>query len=132
MSIYCSTFGFGDDHKPRCAKLTKIATKSYELDDSKPCTCGDSPIKYQGSHVIPSDKAERGGYLSLGAIPGHIDRPKLKAISDDMTPYHPWLRISVDSGPEDRDPTVILTRKQVTALRDELNRWLGTLKRGAR
>jgi hypothetical protein len=122
MSIYASTFGFGCDRKPRCARLKKVGRKTYEQDDSNPCTCGSSPIEYQGSHILPSNKDRRGGVLSLGAIPGHIARPGRKAISHDMQPYWPWLRVSIWETND--DPTILLTRQQVEQLRDELTLWL--------
>jgi hypothetical protein len=97
MSIYASIFGF-------------------DAEDGK-----NGPIAYQGSHILPSSKDKRGGYLGIAAIPGHISRGKRKAISDDMQPYWPWLRVSLD-GPT--DSAVILNRKQVIGLRDALDEWL--------
>ncbi len=126
MSIYCSTFGF-DEHKPRCKRLKKISAKTYEQDDRNPCTCGVLPIRYQHSGVLPSNKDERGGYLSLGAIPSHITRD-----GRDNRPeggkWWPWLRISLSANEMSltNDDTVVLTRKQVKALRDALNLWLET------
>ena len=128
MSIYCSIFDFGFDHSTRCKRVRKVGRKEYEQDDSKPCTCGSSPLEYQGSHVLPSKKDKRGGVIGIAAIPGHIKRPGRKAVSDDMHPYHPWLRLSLDDAHQN---AVILTRKQVEKLRDALNTWLEIAVGGA-
>jgi hypothetical protein len=123
MSIYCSTFTIGDEHSKKCARIRRIGKGVYQQDDSKECTCKCGPILYQGSHVAPSDDDKRGGIFSLGAIPGHIDGPKLKALGEDMRPYHPWLRVSIwEVSPE--DTTILLTRAQVVALKEELETWL--------
>jgi hypothetical protein len=118
MSIYCSAFGF-DEHKPRCAKMRKIGVKEYLLNDSKPCTCGISPILYQGSHVLPSDKDKRGGDIGFASIPPHITRNG----KDNRTKehLHPWLRFHLNDGFQD---SLVLTRKQVIAMRDALNDWI--------
>jgi hypothetical protein len=127
MSIYMSNICFPDEHGPKCAQVTKLGRKVYGIDESKPCTCGQSPILYQGSHVLPSNRDRRGGHFHLAAIPGHISRTGRPPLSEDFMPYHPWLRVSIDGCGD--DPTVILDRKQVVALRDELNRWLRELPR---
>jgi hypothetical protein len=100
--------------------MSKMRNGMYRQDDSRPCTCKSSPIKYQHSGILPSGKDERGGILGIAAIPGHIKRRGRKALSDDMTPWHPWLRISMFEA----DDSVILAKKQVEELRDALNNWL--------
>lgn len=120
MSIYCSIFGFGDEHELRCKRMRKIRKGQYQQDDSKPCTCKSSPIKYQHSGVLPSGKDERGGIFGIAAIPGHIKRKGRKPLSDGMTPWHPWLRVSMFEA----EDSIILARKQVEKLRDSLNVWL--------
>lgn len=123
MSIYCSTFTIGDEHSKKCARIRRIGKGVYQQDDSKECTCKCGPILYQGSHVAPSDDDKRGGIFSLGAIPGHIDGPKLKALGEDMHPYHPWLRVGIwEISP--KEPIILLTRAQVVALKEDLERWL--------
>jgi hypothetical protein len=74
MSIYCSIFDFGFDHLPRCKRMRKTRY-GYEQDNSKPCTCGSSPIEYQHSGVLPSGKDKRSkGVFGIAAIPDHITR----------------------------------------------------------
>lgn len=116
MSIFCSEFGL-DEHKTRCARLRKLGPKEYEQDDSKPCTCGVSPILYQGSHVLPSNKDKRGGDLGFASIPPHIPRNG----KDNGRKPHPWLRFHLDGGFQN---SLILTRAQVLKLRDALTEWL--------
>jgi len=118
VSIYCSVFGL-DEHKPRCARIKKLGPKLYQEDDTKPCTCGVSPIKYQGSHVLPSNKDERGGDLGFAAIPSHITRNRKDNGAENG--WLPWLRFHLNGGYQD---SLILTRKQVTELRDCLNVWM--------
>jgi hypothetical protein len=98
VSIYASIFGFDED-------------------------CGNSPILYRGSHILPADNNKRGGHFGIAAIPGHIYQGSRKAISDDMQPYWPWLRVSLNETVNDCHD-VILTRRQVAELRDALNEWL--------
>lgn len=120
MSIYCSIFGFGDEHTTRCKRLKRIGKGVYEQDDSKPCTCGSAPIAYDHSGVLPSEKDKRGGIFGIAAIPGHINRKGRPALSENFHPWWPYLRVSMF----DAEDSVILTRKQVEKLRDALNDWL--------
>lgn len=87
-----------------------------------------APILYKGSHILPHGKSERGGHFGLGAIPGHISRRGRKALSDDFHPYWPWLRVSLNETMNDCH-TVVLTKQQVTKLRDALNEWLKLAER---
>lgn len=119
MSIYCTNFGIGDEHLPRCHRIRRLGKKLYEQDDSKPCTCGSSPIVYQGSHVLPSNKDKRGGEISLGMIPGHIAR---RGKDNRKGKRHHWLRVSLRA--VDGGDTVLLTKLQVAKLRDELTEWI--------
>ena len=118
MSIYCSIFGLGDDHKPRCARMKSIGVGIYQEDDSKPCTCGNSPLRYQDSHTLPSQSDARGGQLGFAAIPDHITR---SGRSKESGKYWPWIRFHLSGGDKD---AVILTLKQVRALRDALTQWV--------
>lgn len=114
MSIYASIFDIGEEHLPRCL---------YRLDDSMPCTCGESPLLYQGSHVLPSKRDKRGGCLMLAAIPNHITRDGRDNGPQDG--WYPWMRVSMFEANSD---SLILTRKQVEKLRDSLSQWLENAK----
>ena len=120
MSIYCSIFGFPSEHSPRCKRIRKIRAKVYEQDDSKPCTCGECPIQYQGSHVLPSNRDKRDGDFGIAAIPSHITRNG-RDDKPENGKWYPWLRVHLSDGHED---AVILTKKQVEKLRDALIDWL--------
>ena len=104
MSIYCSFGGIDDERdRPRSRK---------------------KPIRYQGSHVLPSNKDERRGRLSLAYIPPHVRRGKRRRAED--APFWPWLRIGVVEGEIEFGGTVILTYAQVKKLRDDLDWWLAS------
>ena len=118
MSIYCSTWGLGDECKPRCKRMTKDGPKSYIFDDSKPCTCGQTPIKYQGSHVVPSKKDERGGCFGFSLIPEHITRNG----KDNGKRKPPFLRFHMNQ------ETVILTREHIAEMNELLTWWLAETK----
>jgi hypothetical protein len=120
MSIYCSIFDIGGEHKLSCARIRKIRHKEYQEDASKPCTCGVSPIRYKGSHVLPAATDERGGVLSLAAIPNHITRDGRDDRPENGKCY-PWLRVSMY---ETETDSVVLTRAQAKRLRDALSEWL--------
>lgn len=80
-----------------------------------------APIRYQRSHVLPSDDDPRGGSVDVGAIPGFIGAKGRPPIADEAAGeewVHPWLRLSVD------DVTAVLDRKQVERLHETLGRWL--------
>lgn len=115
MSIYCSIFDIGDEHKPKCARMKKVGRKSYSYDDSRDCTCGACPIKYEGSHVLPSTKSPRDGSFGFAAIPGHITR---SGRDNGTKRYWPYLRFHMN------DHTQVFTRKQAEKLRDALTEWL--------
>ena len=120
MSIYCTSLAIGDEHLPRCSRMKKIGRKFYSYDESKPCTCGESPILYLGSHVLPTILDKRGGSLHLAFIPGHITRGGRDDKPEGGNPY-PWLRVSMFGAKND---SLILTRKQAEKLLDALNKWL--------
>src|SRR5438128_5499828 len=91
MSIYGSTLSFTDSgHDDDCAFYVEVEPNVFDF-SGKPCTCGTpwAPIVYEGSHVLPSDDARRGGEFSLAAIPDHIEREGREAGP------HPWLRVSM-------------------------------------
>ena len=73
MSIYCSFFSVDDENdRPRSRQ---------------------KPIRYQGSHVLPSEKDEHCGSVDLAYIPPHIERGRRKRSED--APFWPWLRMEI-------------------------------------
>lgn len=120
MSIYATTFTLGDEHEHQCPCTRERDDGIFEEDPNKPCTCTTSPIRYQGSHVLPSDGDERGGCLGLAAIPAHIRREGRTDWPVDGH-WYPWLRVSIDGT---RDHACVLTRNQAIRLRDALNAWI--------
>lgn len=121
MSIFASLEAPDDeDHEENCGGW-------FKEDDlwtfTGPCDCGqpDSPLVYQGSHVMPSEDDKRGGYLDIALIPGHVrvyrDDPGASSEADDLPP-EPYLRFGVNEG------TVILTRHNVEQIHETLTWWL--------
>jgi hypothetical protein len=105
-----------------------IYASTFSLEDEAEDGLG-APIIYQGSHILPANSDRRDGRLDLAAIPGHIDRPDRPALHDGREsdePYHPWLRVSLDSkrGSDFVQSDAVLDRGQVEALRDYLTGWL--------
>lgn len=96
MSIYASISGLSDD------------------DEAGP------PWTYQGSHILPTEEDTRGGSVGLAFIPGHITRDGRDDQPDNSRPW-PWLRLSVDTRPE--DPAVILNPTQARHLAEQLTAW---------
>lgn len=99
----------------------------------------DAPIVYEGSHVLPSDDAPRGGSVDVAAIPDHISRDGRDDAPEGA--LKDWLRLSVDSEPSQEQhegepyvsggrAVVVLTRSQVERLRDTLTEWLDADGRG--
>lgn len=102
MSIYCSFGGIDDEaDRPRSRK---------------------KPIRYLGSHILPSEKDEHCGRVDLAYIPPHISRGRRQRSEDG--PLWPWLRLGVAERDMTSGETVILNRGQVKMLRDSLNWWL--------
>lgn len=116
MSIFCSIFDIGFEHKNTCARMRRIGRKAFIYDESKPCTCGSCPIVYRHSGVFPRASDERSGHVDLAAIPTHITRDG----KDDGEGgyWHPWLRFGVNNN------TVLLTLRQAETLRNALTQWL--------
>jgi hypothetical protein len=86
-----------------------------DMDDETAGNLG-APYFYRGSHVLPTPKGERGGWLEIAGIPAHC------GTDGGLVDY---LRFSM-SATDDGDPAVdlLLDREQVTALRDRLTLWL--------
>lgn len=134
MSIFASLAAPNCDHRfddlPMCARYVESPPGSgcYEFGD-KPCDCGlpDAPLRYQGSHILPSDDDERGGEFDLALIPGHIERlPDRPALNDGYGPPWPYLRFGL-SDADGGDATVILRPAQARQIRDTLTAWLDSL-----
>jgi hypothetical protein len=62
----------------------------------------------------------RAGSVGLALIPGHITRDGRDDQPDDSRPW-PWLRLSVDTQPD--DPAVILNPAQARHLAEQLTAW---------
>jgi hypothetical protein len=120
MSIYASLEAPNDDeHLEGCAIWVVVSEGVYEYGD-EPCDCGrpDAPLVYKGSHVVPTEQDERGGWVDLALIPGHIRHPDIEVMWDpDMAPL-PFLRFGVN------EETVVLTRHNVEMIHKSLSIWL--------
>lgn len=124
MSIYASLAApDGEEHTDDCARWDKSEDGCWEISD-RPCDCGqpDAPLVYQGSHVLPSDDDERGGWVDIALIPGHVrvyrDNPDADSAGEDDWPPEPFLRFGVNG------ETVVLTRRNATEVAATLNDWL--------
>ena len=134
MSIYGSLPAPSDDHLEGCAKwvpnlhgvIEGMITErgSYGFDDSQPCTCGrpDTPLVYQGSHVLPSEDDERGGWVDIACIAGFITRDGNDDSDLDYDTPWPYLRFGVNG------ETVVLTERNVEQIAETLNGWLARPK----
>jgi hypothetical protein len=72
---------------------------------------------YQGSHVLPAESDERGGWVDIALIPSHITRDGRDDQPEDEAPW-PYLRLGVN------EQTVILTRRNVQEIHESLSWWL--------
>lgn len=120
VSIWATSLVFdSSDHADGCPRLVPV-------DPDRPCTCRVGPIRYQGSHVLPSDGDERGGYLDFAEVPGFISRADRRLCGPDdqcrdpdcCRRVWPFLRVALG-----RDVGV-LDRGQVEGLHAYLGRWL--------
>lgn len=124
MSVYGTWLRLShDEHEHGCAVWVENPPGSDCFEWShEPCDCGQpkSPLLYQGSHVLPSNDDERGGWLDVAGIPDYITRDG----RDDAhgTGLKDWLRLIM--GDQDGKATLVLTRQQVQELRDVLTLWL--------
>ncbi len=112
MSIYCSIFEIGWAHKRGCPGY---------FAGTAPCTCRSSPLIYQGSHVLPSDRDKRAGEVGFSAIRGHVTKRGRKKLKSEDS-WHPWIRFHLDT--KEVRGSVVLTKKQVEKLRDALTKYL--------
>jgi hypothetical protein len=144
MSIYATMWTTSDDDHttgcedgPCCAKwvrarkgsqayenarLRKFNGERWNLNDSKPCTCGAGVLPYMGSHVLPGEE-DANGYAEVASIPGHIERVGREAEKpvDDETPW-PFIRMSI--GSDSGHAAVVLTEQHVRNLCEALTWWL--------
>lgn len=141
MSIYASSFDLdADDHDTDCARWVLCECpddhaphtgrisyandgRHYPYDDTIPCSCGTGPLRYQGSHVLPSEADPHGGTIHASHIPGFITRDgRCLSTDDEDYPVWPYLRVGV--GDDEASAMVVLTRARVEELRDYLAGWL--------
>jgi hypothetical protein len=137
VSIYASWSGLDCEHEDGCAFWVEVSDGLFERGSEADCTCGlpRAPLIYQGSHVLPSADDPKGGYVEIASIPDHITRP---GRDDGGEGPKDWLRLSVGSVPlpgeeprEAESDSLVLTRKQVEIVRDEMTEWLDRKPEGA-
>lgn len=123
MSIYGTLLSFDDEHPDECGIWVEATDGSYN--DAGTCTCGrpDSPLIYQGSHVLPSDTDPRGGNLEFAEIGGWITRDARDNGPNEDKPW-PYLRFSAGPAPD----SIVLTRDQVVQVYEGLGYWLERTK----
>lgn len=119
MSIY-GTFWAADDgdHTDTCAAW--VRREGLLEKSGTPCSCGQpgAPILYRGSHILPAESDQRGGYVGLAEIPSHITRDgRDDGPEDGVTPW-PYVRVSV--GTED----AVLDEAGALAMYHALGNWL--------
>jgi hypothetical protein len=90
------------------ARAEEIIGRKVESFDS----C--APLRYRGSHLLPTASDQRSGHFSVSAIPDYVQQ-------DHAKPPFDWLRINVVT---DNSTIIVLDREQVTKLRDMLTAWL--------
>lgn len=123
MSIFATSLSFDTDHADNCSVW--VEKEHHREASGDVCNCGlpTAPTVYQGSHVLPSDDDERGGYLDFGEIARFIyrgDPPPDQDFREDVGYgwLHPYLRVfATEEG-------LILRRSQVIELRDYLSNWI--------
>ena len=86
------------------------------------------PIRYRQSHVLPAPDGERAGSLDLALIPGWITRDGRDDHPDDDQVW-PYLRVHVTDTDDAEGATVVLDRRQVAQLHDEMGGWLERARR---
>jgi hypothetical protein len=108
-----------DDHTDQCRIWLK-RDGIWERRNRRACSCGQptAPIRYQGSHILPSEDDERAGVVSLALVPSHITRDGRDDGPDDAVTPWPYVRVSV--GTED----AILDEQGVAAMYRQLGEWL--------
>lgn len=104
----------GDEHDHHRVMIGD--NQRWYYDEDQPCTCFAGPIRYRGSHVVPSDDDPREGCVHVAEIPSHITADYRHDGPDDGAPL-PWLRFGCD------ETTKLLTRTQVGELLPVLQSW---------
>lgn len=124
MSIYGSLPAPSDDeHVDGCACYVETEPSVFEANDHD-CDCGqpDAPLVYQGSHVLPSETDERGGFVDIASIAAGVrywrDNPDATIDTEPDGLVEPFLRFGVNEG------TVVLTRRHVEEIVGTLTEWL--------
>lgn len=70
---------------------TRYSADQDGFDSDKP-----GPIRYDGSHILPSRDSERGGCVDTAHIPGFITRDGYDNAGDgEDQPWWPYLRLAV-------------------------------------
>lgn len=86
----------------------------------------DGPIVYRGSHVLPESDHQRGGWVDIALIPGHVrywrEHPGADLAGEpiDAAP-DPYLRFGVNG------KTVVLEPRHVAEIVESLVWWLKAL-----
>jgi hypothetical protein len=91
------------------------------FDDDSPFAGDRPPLKYQGSHVMPTEDDHRDGSVFLCAIPAFVpyNRAGVEDYPDGVEDQVlPWLRLSVNA------ETVLLDASQVREVHETLGQWL--------
>jgi hypothetical protein len=122
VSIYASWRGLDCEHEDGCKYWVESGDCVFEPGDPDDCTCGLplAPLLYQGSHVLPSDDDPKGGCIEIASIPDHITREGRDDAPEGA--LKDWLRFGVYTAED--DVTLVLTRRHVEFLRDQLTGWL--------
>jgi hypothetical protein len=133
MSIY-GTFLSIEDERQTAAEL-KAAGINYGIIDEQgevedlntlPAEMLDAPIVYQGSHILPSERDERGGSVELASIGGFVERNGRESEKPDDDALWPYLRLNVLD--QDGVAAVVLTAEQTKRLFSSLGEWLNRLE----
>jgi hypothetical protein len=117
-----------DPHGHRHAMLGDFRHWSY--DKTRACTCRCGPIVYRGSHILPSDGDERGGWLGFAEIPGFITRDGHDDGPEDEDEPWPFLRASVRAEGAEDCQDLLLDRPLVESLAAYLTDYLTRLDEG--
>jgi hypothetical protein len=99
--------------------------------DHLPEEMTDAPIIYQASHVLPSGRDERGGYVMLSSVGGFVCREDRESEQPHEDALWPFLRLEA-GGKDGADAPVVLTLRQAERLRAALDEWVGLASRDTR
>lgn len=129
MSIYGTFLSIEDQRQAAAALKARgidygVIDEQGEVEDlnTLPAEMLDAPIRYQGSHILPSERDERGGSVELASIGGFVEREgreNEKPHDDSLWPY-----VRLDVSDEDGVAAVVLTAEQAKRLHRGLGEWL--------